>query len=368
MRPDAEQAKYFNQLAERFVGQLDGDVPHKDLIQRMLGSVLRMSGDARRADLKLTTAALEEMEHSFDILEEHCHARKAVIFGSARSAPDGPVYLQAKEFARRIAESGYMVITGAGPGVMAAGNEGAGRERSFGMGIALPFETDANEFIEGDPKMILFKYFFTRKLAFLKDSHAVVLCPGGFGTHDEGFEALTLVQTGKAQLLPIVLLQPPGYGCWDQWAEYVETTLLRKGMISPPDLHLYKVTESADEACAEIERFYCRYHSMRFEGDELLLRLSERLSSEMLDSLNSEFPDILTGGRIEETDSISDSPFDPSLKCLHHLRMRFDRASYGRLRQMIDRINEPTATHSPPPPDRGEGGRMPVETDTNHAP
>lgn len=368
MRPDAEQAKYFNELAEKFVDQLNGDVPHKDLIERMLGSVLRMSGDARRADLKLTTAALEEMEHSFDILEEHCHARKAVIFGSARSAPEDPVYLQAKEFAHRVSEMGYMVITGAGPGVMAAGNEGAGRENSFGMGIALPFETDANEFIAGDPKMILFKYFFTRKLAFLKDSHAVVLCPGGFGTHDEGFEALTLIQTGKAQLMPVVLIQPPGYGCWERWSEYVEKTLLPKGLISPADLHLYRFTESVDEACAEIERFYRRYHSMRFEGDELLLRLSEPLSEDALEQLNDDFGDILVEGRIEETDRIPDSPFDPSLKCLPHLRLRFDRASYGRLRQMIDQINKPSTTHSPPPPDRGEGGRMPVETDTNHVP
>ncbi|MFA7480709.1 MAG: LOG family protein [Vulcanimicrobiota bacterium] len=364
MRPDAQQARYFNRLAKNFVTQLNNDIPHKDLIERMLASVLRMSGDARRTDLKLTTASLEEMEHSFDVLEEHSLSRKAVLFGSARSAPDDPVYIQAREFSRRIVEEGYMVITGAGPGVMAAGNEGAGRENSFGMGIALPFETDANEFIIDDPKMIMFKYFFTRKLAFLKDSHAVILCPGGFGTLDEGFEVLTLIQTGKAQLLPVVFLQPPGYDYWEHLTGYVENALLEKGMISPADQHLYLITDSVDEACREVVKFYRRYHSMRFEGEDLFLRLSEPLPEGMLEALNQEFGDLLVAGKIEATECPPDPSIDPNMKCLPHLKLRFDLAAYGRLRLMIDRINEPETTQAPPPPEKGEGGRMPVETDT----
>jgi uncharacterized protein (TIGR00730 family) len=365
MKPDATQAQRFNELATQFMTQLNSDVPHQDLVERMLASVLRMSGDARRADLKITAAALEEMERSFDLLEEHCESRKVVLFGSARSGRDDPVYQQALEFSYQIAEHGFMVITGAGPGVMAAGNEGAGRERSFGMGIALPFETDANEFIADDPKMLLFKYFFTRKLAFLKDSHAVVLSPGGFGTHDEGFEVLTLIQTGKAQLMPVVLLQPPGYEFWDHWVDYVEKAMVGKGMISAEDRHLYKVTENVEEACREICRFYRRFHSMRFEGEDLLLRISEPLPGDTLAAINRDFTDILVDGQIEESEHPLESPFDPTLSCLSYLRLRFNRSSYGRLRQLIDRINEPPVSGLQIPPDRGEGGRLPVETDLN---
>ena len=350
------------------MAQLDNEVPHRDLVERMLASVLRMSGDARRADLKITTSALEEMERAFDLLEEHAQSRKAVLFGSARSRPEEASYKQALEFSSNIADLGFMVITGAGPGIMEAGNRGAGPGRSFGMGIALPFETDANEYIEHDPKMLLFKYFFTRKLAFLKDSHAVVLSPGGFGTHDEGFEVLTLIQTGKAQLMPVVMLQPPDLGYWDNWNDFVRGSLLEKGMISPADLSLFKITDCVEDACAEICGFYRRFHSMRFEGDDLILRLSEPLPEEHLEELSREFSDILSNGGITESKSPEDGLWDRGLRELVHLRMRFDRSSYGRLRQMIDRINEPPVSQQQAPPDCGEGGRMPVETDLNHLP
>lgn len=364
MQPTHEQREHFENMARGFLEHLH-DVPHQDLVLRMLSSVLRMSGDSRRADLKITASALEEMEHAFDILELHCQQRKVSLFGSARTPSDHPVYRQAVDFARRVRDRGFMVITGAGPGVMAAGNEGAGREHSFGMNIQLPFEAAANEFIAGDPKLIDFKYFFTRKLAFLKDSHAVVVSPGGFGTHDEAFETLTLIQTGKAQLMPLVCMHPEGSDFWDRWDGYVKEVLLGQGMISDADLSLFKVTDSAAEACEEIDRFYRCYHSMRFYRGKLLLRLNHSLKAEELDALNVEFADIVAAGEIEVCSPPDEGDFDSSLKELPHIGLEFVQGRYGRLRQMIDRINGFYSQDECParPPEKGEGGRMPVETD-----
>lgn len=363
MRPNHEQKAHFDSLAAEFMTRLDGSVPHRDLIERMLASVLRMSGDDRRADLKITAAALEEMEHSFDVLEMFYQRRKVSIFGSARSAPASPVYEQARDFAEAIVERGFMVITGAGPGVMAAGNEGAGREHSFGMGILLPREGASNTHIRGDLKDIAFKYFFTRKLAFLKDCHGVVLCPGGFGTHDEGFETLTLIQTGKAQLLPVVCLAPEGNSIWHDWHRYNCETLLAQGMISDEDLSLYKVTHSIEEACDEICRFYRRYHSLRFCGPELFVRLTRAVDPQELEVLNTDFAD-LAEGPIEACSAPSGEAYDPTLENLPSIRFRFTNGNYGRLRQMIDFLNDCRPEECADiPPERGEGGRMPAETD-----
>lgn len=329
----------------------------------MLCSVLRMSEDGRRADLKLTAAALEEMERAFDVLEIYSDTRKVALFGSARIPSGTDIYNQTREFSELIAAREFMVITGAGPGVMAAGNEGAGRDRSFGMNITLPFETAANEFIDGDFKLLDFKYFFTRKLAFVKDSHAAVLCPGGFGTMDEGFEVLTLIQTGKAQLMPVVCLHPEGSGFWDDWDSWIKNTLLKKGMISPDDLSLYKVTTSATEARDEILRFYRRYHSMRFHEGALMLRLSSVVEDDELEELNTEFADIIVSGRIERAEPPNKENFDHHLKPLPHLRFNYRYGRSGRLRQLIDRINDRAVPTLDVPPERGEGGRLPVETD-----
>lgn len=363
MRPTPEQKAQFDALAAEFVERLQ-DLPHKDLVLRMLSSVVRMSQDGRRADLKLTAAALEEMEHSFDILELFVESRKVAIFGSARAPESSPVYEQARKFAHAITEKGFMVITGAGPGVMAAGNEGAGKENSFGMSIRLPHEGRPNRFIDGDLKSIDFKYFFTRKLAFLKDSHAVVLCPGGYGTLDEGFEALTLIQTGKAQLLPLVFLHPEESRFWVRLDDFIKDTLLANGMISTDDLHLYRMTTSVAEACEEICKFYRRYHSMRFHDGHLLLRLTSPVSDEELEQLNADFSDLFLEGKIERADAPEDGVYDPQMQHLTHLRFRFLNSRYGRLRQLIDRINETPAPTVDIPPERGEGGRMPVETDS----
>jgi len=360
MRPTEEERERYLATAQDLLQRLDR-TQHSDLVLRMLCSVLRMSEDGRRADLKLTAAALEELERAFDVLEIYSDVRKVALFGSARSPKDGPVYAQAREFAELISARDFMLITGAGPGVMAAGNEGAGRERSFGMNISLPFETAANEFIAGDFKLLEFKYFFTRKLAFVKDSHAVVLCPGGFGTMDEGFEALTLIQTGKAQLMPVVCLHPDGF--WDDWDSYTRNVLLKRGMISEADLSLYKVTSSASEACQEICNFYRRYHSMRFQGSSILLRLKSAVSDEELHELNEKFSDLLTEGVIEHVPPPTEGTFDKHLKPLAHLRFSYRFGRSGRLRQLIDHLNAAPVPAMEVPPERGEGGRMPVETD-----
>lgn len=363
MQPSPEEEQHYHALALEFIERLDR-TQHRDLVLRMLSSVLRQCEDDRRADLKLVASALEEMERAFDVLEIFSDQRKVALFGSARCPQDSDVYRQAHDFARRIVERDFMVITGAGPGVMAAGNEGAGRERSFGMNISLPFETHANPFIDGDYKLLQFKYFFTRKLAFVKDSHAVVLCPGGFGTMDEGFEVLTLIQTGKAQLMPVVCLHPPGNGFWDDWDAYLRHTLVPRGYISADDLSLYRVTTSIDEACDEIARFYRRYHSMRFFEDALLIRLTTPVGDEELELLNQDFADLLTQGRIERFRPPLESHFDKHLKPVPHLRLHYRFGRSGRLRQLIDRLNAYPVDSQGLPPERGEGGRLPVETDS----
>jgi uncharacterized protein (TIGR00730 family) len=362
MHSSPEDSDRYLELARetlRRAGQQNPD----PLVLRMLCSVLRMGEDGRGADLKLTAAALEELERAFDVLAIFSNARKVALFGSARTPRDNPIYQQALDFAREIVKRDFMVITGAGPGVMAAGNEGAGRENSFGMNISLPFEQSANEFIEGDYKSLKFKYFFTRKLAFLKDSHAVVLCPGGFGTLDEGCEALTLIQTGKAQLMPLVCLHPPGSGFWDGWQEYIEKSLLKWGMISPDDLSLYRITDSVSEACDEICHFYRRYHSMRFFDGYLWMRLTSEVQEDELDQINQEFSDLLNGGAIELHPGPQAEQFDRHIKPLPHLRFKFRWGRNGRLRQLINRINDRDVPAQPLPPERGEGGRLYVETD-----
>lgn len=357
-----EKRDELNSMVGEIMGQLNG-VPHDDLIRRLLGAVLRMSNDNRRADLKIAAATLEEMEHAFDVLELFCDRRKVSIFGSARSSEDSDIYRQAHDFSAQMALRNFMVITGAGPGVMAAGNQGAGRDNSFGLGIRLPHETGSNPYIAGDVKDITFKYFFTRKLAFLKDSHAVVCCPGGFGTHDEGFETLTLIQTGKAQLMPVVCLAPEGNPFWTNWDKYVRETLLEQGMISPADLSLYKVTHSVSEAVEEICHFYKRYHSYRFVNEQLVVRLTAPVTEDELDYLNTEYADLLESGRFTAGESPHGEQFDSSLESLPAVCFPFRMGRYGRLREMIDWLNNCDTVCLDVAPEHGEGGRLPVEQD-----
>jgi uncharacterized protein (TIGR00730 family) len=261
------------------------------------------------------------------------------IFGSARTLPTRVEYQQAVEFGRLIAEAGFMVITGAGPGIMQAGHQGAGPEKSFGANIRLPWEQSANTVIQRDKKLINFKYFFTRKLTFVRHSDAIALFPGGFGTLDEGYEALTLMQTGKSRLMPLVLVDKPGGTYWKSWDKTVREHLLRTQLISPDDLFLYQVTDDAAQAVKVITRFYRNYHSMRFVHDLLVLRLKHAPPESAIAALNEDFGDIIVGEKIHVIPATPDEVEDQDQVELPRIAFGFDRRQYGRLRQLIDALN-----------------------------
>ncbi len=311
---------------------------HHDLLAQMMVTVCRTARDqAGRGELKILNTALKELRYAFKIFAPYGDTPKVTIFGSSRTGEDHPDYIQAREFAERMESQGWMVITGAGDGIMRAGHHGAKRASSFGVAISLPFEQKTNDIISGDPKCVNFKYFFTRKLLFIKEAEAVVLFPGGFGTQDEGFEALTLIQTGKADLIPVVCCDPPGGTYWSQWREYVEAQLLEKGMISPEDMNLFKITDNVDEAIDEIQTFYRRYHSARMVRDNLVLRLKSPLTEEQVEMLNDKYNSIITGDRIYQTDAPLSS--ETEYVDLHRLVLKFNRRSIGKLRMMVDEIN-----------------------------
>jgi uncharacterized protein (TIGR00730 family) len=292
-----------------------------------------------RGDVKLLNTAFKELRYSFKILGRYRNRRKVTVFGSARLPPDHPACRTAVDFSRRMADAGFMVVTGAASGIMEAGHIGAGREKSIGFNILLPFEQEANSVIADDEKLIHLKYFFTRKLLFLKESDAVVLFPGGFGTQDEGFEVLTLIQTGKSHLFPIVMLDEPGGDYWRLWQRYVEDVLLARRLISPSDLSLFKVAASVDEAVAEVLTFYRLYHSMRYVRGDLVVRLQRPLSDATLERIRADFADILESGTFTLTAALPDEANDAHLAALPRLRFRFNRQDMGRLRMLIDEIN-----------------------------
>ncbi len=314
--------------------------PHEvDLAAEMLVSALKLLRDDNdRGDLKLVNSALKELRYSFLVFSKYRDTRKVTIYGSARTAPDEPNYVLASDFANAMADlHRWMVITGAGPGIMEAGNRGAGREYGFGVNIRLPFEADANPFVH-ESRLINFKYFFTRKLMFVKESDGFVIFPGGFGTQDETYELLTLMQTGKSDLHPVVLLEAPGSGYWEAWLEFVEV-LVRQGMINPDDRHLYLHTTDLDAAIREVVTFYRSYHSQRFVEGRLVLRLLHEPSDELLAELNSEFGDVMVDGRIERATASQGELADGDHPELARIRFHFDRRRLGRLRLMIDRLN-----------------------------
>jgi uncharacterized protein (TIGR00730 family) len=296
--------------------------------------------DASRGDVKLLSTALKELRYSFKVFKPYRHVRKVTVFGSARLPSSHPAYAQAVLFSQRVAEAGYMVITGAASGIMEAGHVGAGRAKSIGVNILLPFEQEANAIIRGDLKLMHLKYFFTRKLLFVKESDAVALFPGGFGTLDEGFEVLTLVQTGKSHIFPIVMVDEPGGDYWKRFDEYIRDVLLARGLISPEDLSLYRITDSVDVAVAEVLDFYRVYHSMRYVGGDLVLRLKQRLPEPLLERIRAEFSGILRGGTFQQTEALPEEANDTHVAGLPRLRFHFNRRNLGRLRQLIDLINK----------------------------
>lgn len=311
-----------------------------DLVADIIEDALKLLHDVEhRGDARVIQMAVRELRYAFRVFGPYGDRRKVSIFGSARTAKDTPEYRQAVAFGRRMAEIGFMVITGAGPGIMEAGHEGAGPEHSFGVNIRLPWEQAANPIIEGDRKLINFKYFFTRKLTFIRHSDAVALFPGGFGTMDEGYEALTLMQTGKSQLMPLVLIDPPGGTFWPKWHEHVQELLLRNRLISAEDLHLYFLTDDVEKAVQHIRRFYRNYHSSRFVGDLLVIRLNHPPGPTALEAINEDFADIITGQPLQVVAPLPEEVADKN--CLDRPRVAFgfNRKSYGRLRLLIDRLN-----------------------------
>ena len=313
---------------------------NEDLVGDIILQALKILNDVEgRGDVRVIATAVRELRYAFKLFAPWAGTRKVTVFGSARTAPSKQEYLQAVDFSRRIADSGWMIITGAGPGIMQAGHEGAGPERSFGANIRLPWEQSANPIIQDDKKLITFKYFFTRKLTFVRHSDAIVLFPGGFGTLDEGYEALTLMQTGKAKLMPLVLMDRPGGAYWKTWDKHVREHLLRNGLISPDDLNLYHITDNCEEAVKFITRFYRNYHSMRFVRDLLVIRLQHRPAESAIQGLNEDFADIIAAGHIETMEATPEEREDHQFPNLPRLGFEFNKRDYGRLRELLDVLN-----------------------------
>ena len=319
---------------------LKGGGHNTDLVADIIENALKLMRDVEhRGDVRVIQTALRELRYAFKLFAPYSATRKVTIFGSARIAPTKVEYQQAVEFARLSADAGWMVITGAGPGIMQAGHEGAGLEKSFGANIRLPWEQGANPVIEHDKKLITFKYFFTRKLTFIRHSDALALFPGGFGTMDEGFEALTLMQTGKSRLMPLVLVDRPGGTYWKTWDRNVRDHLLRDQLISQDDLNLYQITDDPAQAVRWITRFYRNFHSTRFVRDQLVMRLQRAPTATALAGVNADFADIITGDAMRLIGPTDEERDDNDEVALARMGFGFDRKSYGRLRELIDVLN-----------------------------
>ena len=329
-----------DQLVHELIHQVGPGV-NVDIEEELIITALRVHADKLdRGDMKMLNTAVKELRHSLKVFQPYRAIRKVTIFGSARTPPHSPDYQIAKKFAKEIVQRNWMVITGAASGIMQAGNEGAGRKKSFGMNIQLPFEQSANPVMLEDTKLVTFKYFFTRKLMFLRESHATILCPGGFGTHDEGFETLTLVQTGKTDPRPIVCLDAPGSTYWKDFIDFLKKQLLKQNMINKEDLDLMYVTQDATDAVNYTTDFYKMYHSLRYIRDLLVLRIEKPLSDDHLEQLNQEFKHLLKKGKITQ----SLQPFEeernaPYTFHLTRLAFYFKRDSFASLNKLIHRIN-----------------------------
>ncbi|TVQ30808.1 MAG: LOG family protein [Phycisphaeraceae bacterium] len=325
---------------DKLIQEMGADPESYDggFIRDLMATSLKLISDGRNSgELKLMAAALKEMRHSYRIFAQYPDVKKISIFGSARTPPEHPDYITAVEFSRIMADDGWLVITGAGDGIMKAGHEGPGRESSFGLSIRLPFETTANEIIAGDSKLINFRYFFTRKLMFVSQADAVVCFPGGFGTQDETFEVLTLVQTGKSAIVPVVLIEGEGSGYWQHWLEYVQETLLGGGFISDEDQEIFYIAPDASDAAKHIDRFYRNYHSSRYVRDDLVIRVNQRLRDEDIAELEREFKPLIREGEVIQRgplDVEDDHPELPRIVFTH------TRRSFGLVRRLINRIND----------------------------
>jgi uncharacterized protein (TIGR00730 family) len=320
--------------------KLKGGGYNENEVADIIENALKLLTDVQdTGDIRVIQTALRELRYAFRLFEPYAGIRKVAIFGSARTQSGRVEYQQATDFGRKIVQAGFMVITGAGPGIMQAGHEGAGPEKSFGANIRLPWEQGANPVIAEDKKLVTFKYFFTRKLIFIRQSDAIALFPGGFGTLDEGYEAITLMQTGKAQLMPLVLVDKPGGTYWKTWDIHIREELLRNKLISSEDLNLYQITDSTDEAVKTITRFYRNFHSTRFVKDLLVVRLKNAPNESALAAMNEDFSGIIIEGKIEAIKPTLDEIEDNDGLELARIAFNFNRRDYGRLRQMIDVLN-----------------------------
>ena len=339
----ADRLEQVHEAGARLVEALrKPDVADGDLVAEIVANALKLLRDqTNRGDMKLIDRSFKELRYALRVFAPYRDVRKVSIFGSARTPDTAPDYQSAVEFGKRMAAEGWMVITGAGGGIMAAGHGGAGADPSFGLAIRLPFEQKTNPFIEGDPKLVNFKYFFTRKLMFVRSSHAIVCYPGGFGTMDEGFEVLTLIQTGKSVPMPVVLVDHPGGTFWQGWQHYVTNHLLARGLISKADLNLYKITDSVDEAVAEVRHFYSNYHSLRYHRDDVILRLHRKPTAAQLAAIADRFGDIKVKGEFRVTDGALPVEADePALADLPRLIFTFNRRDHGKMRQLINHLND----------------------------
>jgi len=325
---------------QKLIGLL-GDIPRPEIVREMIIESLKAGQeDDGAVDLKLMNNSLKEMRFTAKAFGPYRHTRKVAVFGSARTRPEETTYKMATSLGKKLAASGYMVITGGGPGIMQAVHEGAGPEYSFGVNIRLPFEQKVNPVIEGNPRSITYKYFFNRKVAFLKESDAIVVFPGGFGTLDEGMEALTLVQTGKRNPVPILLVDEPEGTYWRKWTEFVEEMLSLRGYISKSDLALFERIDSTDDVVERIKRFYSRYHSLRYIGDFLVIRLRSGISQHKVEDLRSRFSEILRPqGEIYLSGPLPEEIDEPEIRDLPRLVLGFDRKHFGGLKALIDSIN-----------------------------
>src|SRR6476620_3039140 len=329
-RVSREDLSEVHAIASDLITKLQ-EVPEGDLVGEIVANSLKLLRDqTNRGDIKLIDKSFKELRYALKIFAPYRDVRKVSIFGSARTPENHPDYKQAEDFAKLMAAEGWMVTTGAGGGIMAAGHGGAGADPSFGLAIRLPFEQRTNPFIEKDKKLVNFKYCFTRKLMFVRSGHAIALFPGGFGTMDEGFEVLTLVQTGKGVPMPIVFIDRPGGDYWSSWQDYVRKQLLGRGLISEDDLSLYKITDNVDEAVHEVTHFFSNYHSVRYNRDEILLRLVRKPTPEQLEYIRKNFADIKQSGDFTLAPALPVERDEPALKDLHRLVFAFNRKDHGR--------------------------------------
>jgi uncharacterized protein (TIGR00730 family) len=321
---------------------LAGGIKRPEIVREMILAALKAGQeDDGKADLKLMNSSLKEMRFTSKVFGPYRHVKKVTVFGSARVNPEEAIYTMAREMGKKLVASGYMVITGGGPGIMQAVNEGAGPENSFGVNIRLPFEQRPNPVIDGNPRYVLYKYFFNRKVAFLKEAHAVALFPGGFGTLDEAMETVTLVQTGKRYSLPLILIDEPGNGYWSHCVEFFENVMLKRGLISASDFNLFVRVDSVDAAIRYINHFYHRYHSLRYVNGRLVIRLNEPLETTLLNSLKTQFNDILLPrGDIVLARSLPEEQDEPEIAHLPRLLVDFNQQDFGRLHRFIEALNE----------------------------